>query len=94
MDGPIPNEVTEEYRYLPFGGGKRKCIGEQFALFESIVALALLVKNFDLELDTSKGEVGMTTGEGGGGARGAGQGQDGTSNHLSPPWYHPGTNCF
>lgn len=27
VKGPIPNETTENYRYLPFGGGRRKCIG-------------------------------------------------------------------
>ena len=29
LDGAMPNEVTEAFNYLPFGGGKRKCIGAQ-----------------------------------------------------------------
>ncbi|GIL65093.1 hypothetical protein Vafri_18867 [Volvox africanus] len=62
LDGPIPNEITENFSYLPFGGGRRKCIGDQFALFEALVALAMLLRRYDFVLDTSKPPVGMTTG--------------------------------
>ncbi len=27
MEGPVPSETTENFNYLPFGGGRRKCIG-------------------------------------------------------------------
>jgi len=60
--GPIPNEATTGFKYLPFGGGRRKCIGDQFALFESICALAMLMRRFDFELDVNAPAVGMTTG--------------------------------
>jgi hypothetical protein len=49
-------------RYLPFGGGKRKCIGDQFALFESITALSMLVRRFDFKMAPGAPAVGMTTG--------------------------------
>jgi len=62
VDRPMPNEVTEDFKYLPFGGGKRKCVGDQFALFEAIVALAMLVRRFDFEMAPDAPEVGMTTG--------------------------------
>ena len=65
VEAPMPNEYTEDYAYLPFGGGQRKCVGDQFAIFESIVSLAMLMRRFDVELDASKhpdGECGMTTG--------------------------------
>ena len=62
LDAPIPNEFTEDYRYLPFGGGQRKCIGDQFALLESVTALAVISRRFEFELDPAGPEVGMTTG--------------------------------
>eukprot|EP00877_Chromochloris_zofingiensis_P008598 jgi/Chrzof1/3992/Cz13g16110.t1_CYP97A1[v5.2] len=62
VDRPMPNEVTENFAFLPFGGGKRKCIGDQFALFESVVALAMLVRRFDFTTAPGAPEVGMTTG--------------------------------
>ncbi|CAI5975863.1 unnamed protein product [Closterium sp. NIES-65] len=34
LDGPDPTEVTENFRYLSFGGGQRKYIGEVFGTFE------------------------------------------------------------
>lgn len=57
-----PVQVTTNFAYLPFGGGKRKCIGDQFALFESIVALAMLSRRYTFESDPNRPEVGMTTG--------------------------------
>ena len=62
LDEPVPTEVTTGYKYLPFGGGKRKCIGDQFALFESIVAVAMLVRRFDFAMAPGAPAVGMTTG--------------------------------
>lgn len=63
ITSPIPNETTENFSYLPFGGGKRKCIGDQFALFESIVALSMLTRRYDFTLDPNGPAVGMTTGQ-------------------------------
>ncbi len=37
-------------RLHPVGGGARKCIGDQFALFEATVALAMLLRRFTFEL--------------------------------------------
>ncbi|MFT4979407.1 MAG: cytochrome P450, partial [Myxococcota bacterium] len=35
---------------LPFGGGRRKCIGSHFALLESRIVLASLLRRLDLSL--------------------------------------------
>jgi hypothetical protein len=55
-------QTTTNFAYLPFGGGKRKCIGDQFALFESVVALSMLQRRFTFELDPEAPPVAMTTG--------------------------------
>ncbi|KAF5829169.1 cytochrome P450 [Dunaliella salina] len=62
LNGVIPNEVTSNFAYLPFGGGKRKCIGDQFALLESIAALAMLCRRYEFRLAPDAPPVRMTTG--------------------------------
>lgn len=42
------------YAYLPFGGGPRLCIGQQFALQEMQFLLAMLVYRFKLSVSTSE----------------------------------------
>ncbi|MBZ0307322.1 MAG: cytochrome P450, partial [Anaerolineae bacterium] len=36
--------------YLPFGGGRRNCMGAYFAQIESKVVLARILQQFDLHL--------------------------------------------
>lgn len=61
LEGPIPNETNTDFRFIPFSGGPRKCIGDQFAMLEAIIALAIFLQhmNFDLVADQ---KIGMTTG--------------------------------
>lgn len=62
LNGAVPTEVTHDFAYLPFGGGKRKCIGDQFALFEAVVSLAMLTRRFTFSTAKNAPPVGMTTG--------------------------------
>lgn len=57
-----PNEIISDFAFLPFGGGPRKCVGDQFALMESTIALAMLLQNFDVELKGSPDSVELVTG--------------------------------
>ena len=52
-----PDRFSEEnskdrptYAYLPFGGGPRLCIGNNFALMEMQLVLAVLLRDFEVEL--------------------------------------------
>ncbi|XP_020972397.1 carotene epsilon-monooxygenase, chloroplastic isoform X1 [Arachis ipaensis] len=61
MDGPVPNETNTDFRFIPFSGGPRKCVGDQFALLEAIVALTIFLQNMNFELVPDQ-NISMTTG--------------------------------
>lgn len=49
-----PNEIASDFAYLPFGGGARKCVGDEFALLEAVVTLSMVLRRFEFEFDKSK----------------------------------------
>ncbi|PNW88395.1 hypothetical protein CHLRE_01g027550v5 [Chlamydomonas reinhardtii] len=57
-----PNEVASDFAFIPFGGGARKCVGDQFAMFEATVAAAMLLRRFTFRLAVPAEKVGMATG--------------------------------
>ncbi|KAI3442905.1 uncharacterized protein J3R85_000612 [Psidium guajava] len=60
-EGPLPNETNTDFRFIPFSGGPRKCVGDQFAMLEAIVALAIFVERMNFQLVPDQ-NIGMTTG--------------------------------
>src|SRR5205085_1493285 len=42
------------FAYFPFGGGPRRCIGDHFALMETVLVLATLAQRFHFTLATSE----------------------------------------
>jgi cytochrome P450 family 97 subfamily B polypeptide 3 len=55
-------QIIADFAFLPFGGGPRKCVGDQFALLESTIALAMLLQKFDVKLRGSADDVELVTG--------------------------------
>ena len=60
-----PEQPTDAVHSWPLSpsrsGGPRKCVGDQFALMEAVVVLAVLLKKYSFELVPGR-EVGVTTG--------------------------------
>jgi cytochrome P450 family 110 len=44
------------YEFFPFGGGKRRCIGEALAMLELKLVLATIITEYDLELKSNRPE--------------------------------------
>ena len=54
--------MSTDYGFIPFGGGARKCIGDQFAFLEALVILSKMLQKFEFELAVPPDQVGMATG--------------------------------
>jgi cytochrome P450 len=54
---PDAEKARDRHAFLPFGGGPRVCIGNQFALMEGQMALARLSQRFRFELAEGDGDI-------------------------------------
>ena len=48
--GPGRDEDKRDFAYIPFGGGRHKCMGNAFALLQIKAILAILLRRYDFEL--------------------------------------------
>ena len=58
-----PERFNEKHKkensgwYFPFGAGPRMCTGNNFAMYEMILAVSEIVKRYDLSLQNDKIEI-------------------------------------
>jgi cytochrome P450 len=48
---PERMQKLPKYAYFPFGGGPRQCIGNSFAMMETVLVLATMAQKFEMRLD-------------------------------------------
>ncbi|MFJ5921598.1 cytochrome P450 [Kitasatospora sp. NPDC092948] len=46
---PEREAARHRYAWFPFGGGPRACIGQHFSMLESVLALAVLLREFEID---------------------------------------------
>ncbi|MFF4325524.1 cytochrome P450 [Streptomyces sp. NPDC001591] len=46
---PEAEAARPRYAWFPFGGGPRACIGQHFSMLESVIALAMLLRAYEIE---------------------------------------------
>lgn len=48
--GDPAQRSSQRFAYFPFSDGPRSCLGERFAILESMIAISAMVQRFDLQL--------------------------------------------
>lgn len=61
-DNFLPERVEqrEQYSFLPFSAGPRKCIGFKFGINELKILTAWILRNFNIETSDTPGSVPLT----------------------------------
>lgn len=49
--GPGREEDKKDFAYIPFGGGRHKCMGNAFAILQVKAILTILLRRYDFELE-------------------------------------------
>lgn len=57
----LPGQERPRFTYLPFGAGRRICVGAGFAVLEATLIIAMLVQRFRLELEEGAAVVAEAT---------------------------------